>query len=350
MSESKLMSGRGLDVGTGFLCMSQMNEEGKIFTKSIRDSFLEIKPANKLVFQTMKRGLIKSGVNFIENEDRILILGQDSLNQSVERQAVLRRPMERGVISPTESQALPIFKALLRELLGNPAEKNEKIVFSIPAPPVDAAFDVIYHTSVIESILEELGYSGQPLNEGHAIAFSELEDSDYSGILMSFGSGMTNVAVTNMADLVSKFSVSKGGDYIDTQTAVSLGYDPSTSSNTITPNLVTFIKESGIDLMNVDKSDNIKRGISAHYRALIKYVIDNLVNEFTQLKSAPKFLHPIPVVLSGGTSLAGGFVELFKSELNKVKSQLPFTISEIRHSSKPLTAVAEGCMLALLAD
>lgn len=350
-ADNKFKSGRGLDVGTGFLAEARMAESGEIVTKSVRDSFLEIKAPNKLVHSTMRKGLTKAGVNFFETEDRFFVLGEDSLLQSIERQSVVQRPMSKGVISPTESQALPMFKALIKELLGEPQEKNEKVVFTVPAAPIDAAFDVIYHETVINSILADLGFSGRAINESQALVFSELADDDYTGIAISMGSGMSNIAITNVADLVAKFAIAKGGDYIDYNTAVSLGFDPNfPKQSPITPNLVTYVKEQGVDILNPDSSDKIKLGIAAHYQSLIRYLVENIVVHINSLKTVPRFMQPIPIVIGGGTSLATGFIELFNSELDRQKANLPFKIKEVRHSKKALTSVAEGCLLALLSD
>lgn len=343
--------GRGLDVGTGLLCQATIDESGEISYKTVRDSFLEIKPPNKLILGTMKKGLIKAGINFFEADDRLLVLGDDALTTSIERQMVIRRPMSKGVISPTEINALAMFKALLKELLGSPVVDRERIIFTVPAAPVDASFDVIYHETVIQSILDDLGFSGKAINEGHSLVFSELGDYDLTGVAVSMGAGQTNVAICNLGDLVTSFSVAKGGDYIDFQTAASLGFDPhNPTESQITPNLVTFIKEQGVDLLNPDKTDKIKLGITAHYKALLRYVVDRLVNHLTSIKNPPKFMKPVPVVLAGGTSLAPGAVQLFTDELYRQKHLLPFDVKEVFHSKKPLTAVSEGCLLALLSE
>jgi hypothetical protein len=351
MNNTKFKLGRGLDVGTGILCMAQMTESGEVAFKSVRDSFLEITPPNKLVFSTMKKGLIKAGINFFELEDKFYILGDDALITSIERQIVVRRPMAKGVISPTEAKGLPMFKALVKELLGPPQTTREKVVFTVPAAPADAHFDIIYHESVIQSVLEDLGYNGKSMNESHAMSFTELGEDDYTGMCISMGAGQTNIAICNVADLICSFSVARGGDYIDYQTATSLGYDPNSPlDNQVTPNLVTYIKEQGVDILKPDKSDKIKISIAAHYRSLIRYIVDNLVKKVNAMKQGPKFMLPIPVVIAGGTSLAPGALEMFTEELYKQKHLLPFDIKEIRHSKKPLQAIAEGCLLALLSE
>jgi hypothetical protein len=349
---TKFLPGRGLDCGTGTLIAAQMTEAGDIYTKIVRDSFLEMKPANKLVFNTMKKSLSKSGINFFETEDSFIVLGDDALLQSVERQLVIQRPMSKGVISPKESKALPMFKALIKELLGEPTEKGEKVIFSVPASPSDAPFDIEYHKNVIITILRSLGYDGRPVNEAHAIVLSELgEEDEYTGITISYGAGMANVCIANMADIAATFAISKGGDYIDYSAAVSLGFDPSDPKGSeITPNLITYIKEQGIDILNPDEKDKVQVAISAYYRVLIKYSVNSIIAEVNKLQSKPKFMKPIKVVVSGGTSLAKGFIEVFEEELNRVKDQLPFGIKQVVKANKQVTSVAEGALLALLSE
>lgn len=347
-----LEPGRGLDVGTGFLCVASLNSSGDVITKSVRDSFLQLTPSNKMAMKIMRKGLEKAGINFLEDSDSFYVLGEDSLNQSVERSLTTKRPMSKGVISPVEANALPMFKALLKELLGDPLCVDEQILYSVPASPSDAPFDIVYHENVIEAILNDLGFKGKSINEAHAIVFSELEDDEdsYSGMTLSFGAGMTNVCIANMADVVTTFSVSKGGDYIDLNSAISLGYDPKDSkSSEITPSLITYIKEQGVDIRNPG-SERTHIAISSYYKALIKYVVSSIISQINSLDSKPKFLEPIKVVVSGGTSKAIGFLELFSEEFEEQSEKLPFKIKAIVHAEDPLTAVAEGALTALMVD
>lgn len=351
MLEASRKPGIGLDIGTGTLVASFLSSDDQVVHKTVRDSFLELKPANKLVHNTMKKGLTRAGVNFFESEDSFFILGDDSLIQSVERQMVIRRPMSRGVISAKESHALPLFKALLRELLGPPIVANEPVVYSIPAAPIDNAFDVIYHEKVIETILAELGFKGKSINEGYAIILAEGSEDDFTGISISCGSGMMNIAVANTADLVVKFSISKSGDWIDENSALSLGYDPhSRDINQITPNLVTYVKEQGIDILNPDLTDRIKLSIAAHYKSLISYIVSNIIAELAVAQGLPKFFNEVPVTVAGGTSLAGGFMTVLEGELKAYQHKLPFKLGAVKHANKPMTAVSEGCLLALIAE
>ena len=52
--------------------------------------------------------------------------------------------------------------------------------------------------------------------------------------------------------------------------------------------------------------------------------------------------------MSGGTSLAKGFLILFEEILKEYKEILPFQIKSVKHADDPLTAVAEGLLIKAL--
>jgi len=54
--------------------------------------------------------------------------------------------------------------------------------------------------------------------------------------------------------------------------------------------------------------------------------------------------------VSGGTSLAGGFLERFKECFAAKKGKFPIQISEIRAAKDPMTAVANGLLLLASMD
>jgi hypothetical protein len=74
-----------------------------------------------------------------------------------------------------------------------------------------------------------------------------------------------------------------------------------------------------------------------------------MVNRILQADNLPKFTSPLPIIISGGTSQAVGFVEQFEKSLaehNKGSSELPFKVKEVRSATDPLRSVARGCLLA----
>jgi hypothetical protein len=73
--------------------------------------------------------------------------------------------------------------------------------------------------------------------------------------------------------------------------------------------------------------------------------LDTIVYELKKAK-LPSFRGSIPVIVSGGLTLANNFVEKFKMQLELKK--LPFEVREIRRAKDPMTAVANGALLAAI--
>jgi hypothetical protein len=55
---------------------------------------------------------------------------------------------------------------------------------------------------------------------------------------------------------------------------------------------------------------------------------------------------PVPFIVSGGTTKAGGFMEVFNEEFEAIKKRgFPIQVSEIRLAKDPMTSVAEGLLV-----
>ena len=101
------------------------------------------------------------------------------------------------------------------------------------------------------------------------------------------------------------------------------------------------------DFIVGEESENaILSAVSSYYIRLIDYTVQHLAARLSNSSDLPKFQAPIPVVVSGGTSRAGGFVEAFERRLSS--GDFPLEVSEVRAATDPLRAVARGCLLASL--
>jgi hypothetical protein len=332
---AKAPLGVGLDIGTMNLVAARRKSGGKVDTVRLRDAFID------LPIEAKKR-LKLSGVNFIEPEedgDTIIVVGDAAMDMANVFRQELRRPLSRGLISAGELDALHVLGILVKNVLGDPAEEDEVCYFSVPAAPVDEDRDVVYHKGVFERIVEECGYEAYPSNEAMAIVFAETAKENFSGLAISFGSGMCNIAlaVNGIEGLV--FSVARGGDWIDAGAAKAVG---STASR------LCAAKEKGIDLMA--PADREQEALALYYKALIEYCIDQVAAEFAKIKDQFALPKAIPIVLSGGTALAGGFEEFFGKVFKKKRRKFPIEVSEIRMASDPLNAVARGLLILAMQE
>jgi hypothetical protein len=327
---------KGLDVGTSFIVLSK-DENDQIVYKDFRDAFYIIKPTTPVATKMIEKGL--NGKIFIKDSDgSFILLGKDAIEKAVERNDTAKRPMYRGVVSAKEKDAKRILAFILKEVVGTASEPDEKLVFCVPAQPVDQEdedFDVGYHEDVVKSVLSEVGYNARAINEAEALCYAELDNDDYTGIAISCGAGMTNVCVMLNGEPTVVFSTTKSGDWVDRMSAVATGEPDS---------VVQAEKEGGGFVIGEPIDSPVLAAVSAYYERLIDYTTKQLSVALTGHKSLPKFKNPLSIVVAGGTSQASGYIEHFTKKLTE--NSFPLPIKEVRHAMDPLHAVAKGCLIA----
>lgn len=330
--ESAPVYGCGADIGTMNIVSARRTKQG-VETRRIRDVFLDL-PRNA-------RKMLRLGkVNFFEREDEILILGDAALETANIFGKEARRPLQNGLIAPGEPEALEVLSLLISNTLGDPLTKDEVCYFSVPAPPADRPDrDIVYHRGVVSRIIEECGYTAMPSNEAMAIIYSETAADGFSGLAISMGSGMCNVALAINTIEGLSFSVARGGDYIDAGAARSVG---STQAR------ICAIKEQGFDLNNPNSRE--QEAIAFYYRELIQYLLAQVAAEFKKIQGQFTLPRPIPMVIGGGTSLATGVMEFFKDVFEQGRSRFPFEISDIRQAKEPLNVVAHGLLVQAMQE
>ena len=328
------MGHKGLDIGTNMLVAAYMGEDDTIKYKMQRDAFYKIVPKTQVNERSVRMSLEKRGANFIlDKEGNFVVVGEDALEIAIERNDVAKRPLRKGVLSPREKDSLPMLKLIIESLIGRGSD-GDKVVYSVPARPVDGNFDIVYHEEMMKTYLREMGYEPVPINEAFAIALSELLDDGLTGICLSYGAGMTNTAVIHQGDPLIEFSLTRAGDYIDQSVGTALD---------ISPSLVQLEKEAGVDLAN--PSDKIGEAVSVYYSTLINYTLQNISFELEKRKKdLPIFREPVPIIVSGGLTLAIGFVKKFEQCLSGLR--FPVAVSEVRRAEDPMRSVAAGALLA----
>jgi actin-like ATPase involved in cell morphogenesis len=327
---------KGLDVGTSYIILSE-EKDNKIVYKDFRDAFYIIKPTTPVATKMIEKGL--AGKVFIkDNDGAFILLGKDAIEKAIERNDTAKRPMYRGVVSAKEKDAKRILAFILKEVAGKASESNEKLVFCVPAQPVDQEdddFDIGYHEDIIKDILAECGYDAKSINEAEALCYAELENEEYTGIGVSCGAGMTNVCIMLNGEPTVVFSTTKSGDWIDRMSAIATGEPDS---------VVQAEKEGGGFKIGEANENHILSAVSSYYERLINYTTKQLSVSLQNHKALPKFKNPLSIVIAGGTSLADGYIQEFSKKI--VENGFPISIKEVRHAQDPLHAISKGCLIA----
>lgn len=332
VTEVNEIRGVGLDIGTMNIVSARRTARG-VDTKRVRDAFLDLSAESKKMLKL-------SNVSYVERDGELLVLGDAALELANMFSREARRPLSAGLVSSSDIDAMGVLALLVKNVLGDPKTTDEHCCFSVPAAPVDRPQqDVIYHRGILERIVRECGYTPTAANEAMAVIYAETAKEGFSGIGISFGSGMTNVALAVNTIEGLAFSVGRGGDWIDAGAAKSVG---STQAR------ICALKEKGIDLNAPTSRD--QEAIAFYYKNLIEYAIDQIALQFKAIEGRFMLPKAIPLVVSGGTSMAGGFLPFFTDVFNRKRKKFPIEISEIRAATDPMNAVAHGLLVQALQE
>lgn len=322
----------GLDIGTSRIVAAQRDGDNDRFSAQL-NAFVTI-PHSKLTEASLKREQVPHAV--VDGE--ILIYGNESARMADLLGKEIRRPMTRGVLNANEQQSLAQIAEIVRSTLPE-GSAGAKVCFSVPAPAIGQEENLTYHEATIRQMLEQLGYPDvRSVNEGVAVVYSELEDTNYTGIGVSCGGGLCNVALAYMSVPVLSFSVPKGGDFIDASAAGVTGE---------MINRIRLIKEESFRF-NGNLGDKVMQALAVYYDDMISAVVQGLRTALSGSRHVPKFGRPVPLVLSGGGVLPQGFRERFEKVLQS--AALPVPVAEVRLAEDPLNTTARGALVAALSE
>jgi hypothetical protein len=315
----------GLDIGTMNI-ISAFPQGNDVTFKRIRDVFIDLSQ------EQVKMLKLSGNTSYITKGDVCYVLGDDAADIANIFGRKLRNPLNKGVISAGELEAMEILKVMVGEVLGQAPEGGVCFVSS-PGDPIDNDFDALYHQAVITEIVSSYGWDVETASESTAMAYSECADTNFTGLCISCGHGMCNISLIFRAIETIRLSISRGGSWLDEQTAKVTG---KTSSQ------ICAIKEKGIDLLKPIGKE--QQALVVYYKHLIKYMINSFIMKFKQLQGNIELPEEIPCVIAGGTSMPKGFIDLVRQAIN-AENGFPFALSEVRHAKDPLNSIAKGLLV-----
>jgi hypothetical protein len=328
-SNSVTKEAYGLDIGTSRIVAIKQDDPIGADSKDQLNAFIAVSETKFL-----KDMLVKNRMAHIKVRDEIAVLGYDAQQFANIFNSEVRRPMKKGFITPAEMYAIPVMKEIINLVLPRPEEVAQPLCFSVPAPEEGFEADLVYHEGVLEKHLVGLGYKAKSINEAMAVVISELADDNFTGIGISMGAGMCNVCLSFLSVPVIVFSISKGGDDIDTSVARMMHE---------TVNRVRIIKEESLDFTKTLQT-NLENALIIYYEDLIMTLLTNLTGILSRTEKLPRLNQAIPIVLAGGTCLPNGFKVKFEQLLKEVT--MPIAISSVRLARDPLKATAMGALVS----
>lgn len=329
----------GMDVGTFNLVCCKRNDKGDFIYKREVNAFLEMPLENDFMFNMMKQ----SGVPLIHREDANLayVLGEASVNMAYTMpQLELKRPMKDGCVNPKEADAFQILNIMIHSLLDEVSQDREVLCYSVPANAINEETDADYHRKICEAIFRafrsENGHTvdARPINEGMALVYAELKEKMFTGIGVSCGAGMVNVAFSMFGAPVFTFALVNSGDWIDRQSAKATG------------ETIAFINKTKMKIdLDKEPTNLVERAIKTQYELMIEKTVTGIKQGLENHKDKnAKLEGAVDIIVAGGTSSPPGFDTLFEKLIREAK--LPIEVGRVIRPADPLYSVARGCLIA----
>lgn len=321
----------GVDMGTSrIVCARPIG--GEYLTKSVLNAYIQVKDS-----PAARHALGARRIPFHPTGGVLQIDGAASVPFSQVFDVNLERTMRLGCLNSQDSTSVDVLARITASLVEPAQHTSAALAFSVPSSPAGTPVGeeparFMHHRMVLQRMFEELGYQTTPVAEGEAVVYAELADTGYTGIGISFGAGLVNVALTYMALPVMNFSLERGGDFVDESSAQVTGDKP---------NRMRLFKESKFAL-TAENRDPASRAVHLFYLDLIDYAAEGVAAALNESNNVAQIDIPIPVVVAGGTSMPQGFLTLFERALRAKSMELE--ISEVRAAKDPLNAVAIGCL------
>lgn len=326
----------GLDIGTSRVVAARKNGDTETFESQL-NAFVKL-PHSKMT----EASLARESVPFSLSDGHILVYGNESASLADLLGQDVRRPMTQGFLNSEEPESLAQMEEILSSVL-TPGEGDDlsgtRICFSVPAAPAGNQDSLTYHEATVRQILEKLGYSDiRSINEGVAAVYCELAESNYTGIGVSCGGGLCNVALAYLSVPVMTFSVPKGGDFIDASAAAVTGE---------LADRIRLVKEERFHF-NGHYADKVQQALTVYYDDMIQSVVQGLSDALRGSRHVPKMNRKVPLVLTGGGAMPDGFKARFERALQV--ANLPLPVSEVRLASEPLLTTARGALVAAMSE
>ncbi len=331
MKNNGSSSALGIDVGTSRICLAKRNE-GQFDFDSQLNAFVNI-PYSPITESVLK----KEKISHTARNGEIVVHGNEADKLAELLGVEMRRTMSRGMLNPSEPESLSMIREMIASLVGEPQGKT-RIAFTVPAAPLGAGDSLTYHEETLKQVLSGMGYEAQPVNEGLAVVYAELEAQNFTGIGVSCGAGLCNVCLAYLAVPVISFSIPQAGDYIDASAASVTGERA---------NRIRLIKEEAFHF-NGRFAEKTHQVLGVYHDVLIRSLVEGMAQAFETAGKAARLSRPLPIMLSGGTTMPAGFRDRFEKIVRD--QPFPVQISDVLLAPEPLHSAAKGALTAVLTN
>nr|MBF0220787.1 hypothetical protein [Desulfobulbaceae bacterium] len=319
----------GIDIGTSAIVLAEGRD------KKVHDIH-RAKFNNTIPFESFYTNVLyEHEIPYFEmnNFDYVQGYGADNIAKAFHSHPLRPVPAEYS----KGQDGVVLCEVILQAIIGRPSTPATPLYFTVPAPALENDNTKAFVKGTLKAFFSRFGYIAMPVEEGLAVVMSELHDNNYTGLVVTVGASVCNIALTYLSVPVVSFSIPKAGDYIDAMVAQ--------TSNELQFKVKEY-KENSFSLSS-KPATRLERGLRIYYEDVVTAIVAGLEKALGGRPPA-NINSSIPVVLSGGSVQSDGFLQIFEKAL--ASCRLPLSISGVRLAQDPVNAAAKGALIMANAE
>jgi len=284
-------------------------------------------------------------VSYSVSENNLILTCDAAADYSRLFQVPCLRLLPEGRLPANNPPARQIVSWLIDRLLPEPADSQTVCCLTLPGPKRSDSFTSLPQSELLTHLVRLRGYRPVILNPARAALFAELGSESFTGIVICFGAGTTEMVLGRQGVEVASHTVSIGGDWLDQALAEA---DPqfagdASGNDGLYLDDVTLWKETfGRSILH-PRTDR-EAFLADCYRDMIEQVLEEVQQALLTSPLALSLPHPISLILCGGTARVRGFGNLFQQVL--ADTSFPVRVKKVRLVTDSDYIVARGCLIA----
>ncbi len=278
-------------------------------------------------------------------DDSLVVVGAAALDLAKSLRIPSVPLLIDGLVPTNDPLGRQLISTVLDSIL--PLSTESKTCGLISRSAVD--FEQTTDLQLYAQLLRLKGYTPVPVTSCSAVAYAELGNDQFTGIVLDWGASGASLGAYRLGETLVESHLVNGGNLVDERIATlrkRFSWDREGNRYLDTRAIESWKKSSGVRI-DEPRSDDEKL-LSAIYREQLLTILLRFRAAINSSPAAWIFSGPVKLVCSGGCTRIGGFLPLLAQMLSDMA--LPVELSEIQICSSDPFRLARGAMIQMELD
>ncbi len=281
----------------------------------------------------------------IRSEDSLVVVGAAALDLAQALRISSIPLLIDGLVPTKDPLGRQLIGMVIDSILPNTGNATPCGLISRSAVDFEQSTDL----QLFAQLLRLKGYNPVPITCASAVAYAELGDDQFSGLVLDWGASGASLGAYRLGDTLAECNLVNGGILIDERIArVRNRFCWDREGNRyLNTHAIEMWKQAAQVRIDAPKTEDDKL-ISAIYREQLVNILMRFKAAIIATPAAWLFAQNVKLICSGGCTQIGGFVQMLASLIHEL--DLPVKLSEILVCSPDQFRMTRGGMIQMELD